>query len=266
MPDLGTGYRPDDPAQRVTDTLAGLVLPPTLSVTPGQVTTDNRAKFNPPRRNQRRSNFCVRFAVCRALEHLEVRRGGKRVPFSPLFHSWNDAMQGDQGLNVGTQIYLSANAASIVGVCSEDRVPWEIAPDDYLTRMKARPNAEAFREAERHQVLPGSGSLRIPNGDWAGMKATLERGIGFVFGMPLRTSAFKVMNPAKGGIIDNTSGMIEGYHAMYALDAKVVNGKQYVSIDGSWAEQDELLVEVGRFGTDEFTDNRAFLDMEEIKP
>lgn len=259
--DFGTGYRPDDDAHRVTDEHAGKML--TIApVSAGTFETDNRALFNPPRRNQKKSNFCVRFAMDRALRHLAARKKQKDIPFSPLFMAWNDAMPGDQGYNVGTQIYLSAQAATKYGVCSDDAYPFEISPDDYLTRMKWRPNGEAYREAERHQMTE---SLRIENGDWLMMAATLQRGIGFVFGMPIRESALKVMNPAKGGIIDNSGGKIIAYHAMYVIDAKIVGGQQHVEIDGSWAEENPLLLPVGKFGTDEFTDIRVVVDQEEVK-
>lgn len=263
MLDLGTGYRPDGHEQRDLDERRGLIVPPELSAAPGLVTTDNRKVFSPPRRNQKKSNYCVRFSTCRGLEHLLVRAGRPALQFSPLFQGWNDAMPGDQGENVGTQVYLAAAAANKIGVCSESLYPFELAvAGDYLTRMKVRPGAEAFREAERHQVVE---SRRLPDGDWPAMLGMLQRGIGIVFGMPLRTSFFTSTNGGQGGVVDNSTGKVEGWHAMYVIDAEEFQGKQYVVVDGSWAEPKPYLIPVGAFGTNEFRDLRVFIDIEELK-
>lgn len=261
MSDFLTGYKPDDAVQRVTDERAGLVVPPSLSAPIGNTITQNRDVFDPPRRAQMKSNYCVRFAMCRALEHAEVKGGLPYIPFSPLFLGWHDAMQGDQGLNTGTQIYLSAAAANRYGVCSEDGYPWQkSAADDYLVRMRQRPPDDMYPEAERHQVV---NSYRINDGNVGTMLDVLRRGFGFVFGMPLFTSFY---DTGDDGIVNNTSGRLEGWHAMYGLDADVVGGVQGVWVDNSWSEvfgkEGRVFLNVGEISR--FKDIRVVTGVEQL--
>lgn len=261
--DRGTGWRPDDPLTRYLDSvMPGAVMKPPVGAL-GAVETDNAAKFLPRFKDQKRSQFCVRFAVTTLIEHLESRLGLPYVAKSPLMLAWTSAAPGDQGRNVGTYVALGVQAAATYGVCSDDHYPFERQPGDYLIRLKLRPDDETFRIAERHQVTK---SQRIPDGDWPTMAGSLQRGISFAFGTPLRSSALALMNTDKGGVVDNSSGAIEGYHSMVALDGVVVGGKQYVRLIDSWGPRTEpLLWPVGRYGTDEWTDNRAVLAVEEVK-
>lgn len=258
---MHTGYRPDTATQRSSESTGRLREVFSLNRVSGPITTKNADSFHPPRRNQKRSNFCVRFGMCRALEHAESRIGKPYVPYSPLFLGWHDAMQGDQGANVGTQIYLSAQAAHAVGVCSDDLHPWEIQPHDYLSRMRTRPDSEMYAEAERHQVVE---SFRLTDGVLETMLSALEGGFGFVYGMPLRQSFFD-STQGDGGVVNNSGGVIVGYHAMYAIDARVVNGKQFIVVDGSWGEKEHYLVPAGVFGTAEFRDLRVVVRTEETR-
>lgn len=258
-----TGFRPDTDDQRRADfdndRVAWIRFGLDLRLG-AAITTENSDSFHPPRRKQKRSNFCVRFAMCRALEHAESRIGKPYDAYSPLFLAWHDAMQGDQGENVGTQIYLSAQAAHAIGICSEDLYPFEIMPEDYLARMRSRPNSETYVEAERHQIVE---SFRIADGNIAEMLGALGKGFGFVFGMPLRQSFFD-STQGDGGVVDNSGGAILGYHAMYGIDARVVNGKQFIVVDGSWGEAAHYLIPAGAFGTNEFRDLRVVVRAEEL--
>lgn len=251
------GYRPDSIAQRAADYAAGNVYE-SRRYSAGLVRTENRDKFDVPVRDQMQSNFCVRFAVARAMEYCEVVAGRDWAPFSPLFHAWNDAMSGDQGLNVGTQIYLSAEAAQVIGLCSEDREPWELSqPHDYLQRMKVRPSPAAYAEAGRHQVVKHS---RVRDGDVAAVLDSLQRGNVLVLGVPVREGFWKTR---ADGIISNV-GAITGWHAMLCRDAVVIGGAQFVEFDNSWSARfgDQGRVRMTVTQLAEFRDGRVFAAVE----
>lgn len=222
------GFRPDSDAHRVTDELAGRTLPASFSAASG-VVTHNRDLWAPPVRNQRKSNFCVRFAGCDALDFLRVKAGKPSAPFSPLFASWNDAMPGERGQNVGTMIYLFAQAAKTIGVCSEDAYPWELTADDYLTRMKVRPPEFAYTEAERHQA---TGSYRLLDGDPGQILASLQKGLVVQIGFPV-DKGFEDTG-ADGMAPPFVPADLLGWHSTLVVDADMIDGTQYFWVRNSW--------------------------------
>ena len=222
------GYIPDDDSQRWMDRVSGRMYSPVLAAPSAPVQTDDPPVI--PIRDQGSSNFCVRFAMCRALEHAEALATGSWLGhFSPLFHAWNDAMPGDQGLNEGTQIYLSAQAASRYGICSELAHPWERSrPDDYMTRMRSRAPDHCYREAARHQVID---DYRIMDGDVTGVLGAILDGFAGVYGTPVG----ETFSTNDDGILINV-GAIRGWHAMTARQLIVLANTQYVKCDNSWSE------------------------------
>lgn len=261
----GTGWLPDDPLSRFIDRMTpGSTVVPPVGATPALVQTDNASRWAPPFRDQQLSQFCARFSTCAAIEHAEFRAGLPAVEKSPLFLAWLSAPPGEQGRNTGTWVYLAMQAATTYGVPSEDQYPWSTTAANYLARMKVRPDDESFKVASRHQILV---TQRVPDGSWPAMVALFQRGIGFTLNVPLRQSALAVMESGHGGIVDNSGGSIVGYHSLYAYDAVVIGGKQYARVRNSWGpDTDFLYWPVGRFGTDEATDGRAVLSVEEVRP
>lgn len=220
------GYIPDSTEQRAADIITHKVFGVTA---PGDPSETNWKEVAPiPIRDQGTSNFCVRFAMTRALEHLEwVTTGEDRGHFSPLFLAWFDAMPGWQGRNEGTQIYRSAEALRMYGVCGEAAYSWERdRPGDYLRRMGVAPHARPRAEALRHQSMK---DYRISDGDVDAVFAAIERGHAVVFGCPVG-STFKT--DADGVLLN--SGALRGYHAMTARDIKMVRGEPMADTDNSW--------------------------------
>lgn len=256
--DFGRGYRPDGVAQRVLD----VSVPTSFSAsTPHDADLIAALGVPYPVKNQKKSNFCVRFARASACEIVAVLHGqAPLVSLSPLMAAWDDAMPGDQGRNVGTQIYLSAEAARTIGTCLEATYPFELTTnDDYLTRMKVRPPEYAYVEAERHQAVK---SYRLPDGDFTAIIAALDNDCPVQIGTPIRPNFWNGLNA--DGVIDNKGTPIDGYHSMLVVGMKQIGSKWYFKLLNSWGVQpgDQGYVWWPLDQVSEWTDGRCYTEVE----
>lgn len=222
----GLGCHLDDPTLDAFDHKYGVTL---VGAEPR--VTHNRDAFMPRIKDQRRSNGCVGFSGATALEQAEFRATNRKPPeYSPLF-GWYNArdVEGSAGMNVGCTIRDYAEQAKRKGVCSEDRLPFaESTSDDYLVRLANRPSALAYEEAERHQVLE---TYVWADADVTAAYDALSRGYGFQTAFPVFASFFDT--PASG-IVAPWSGPLAGWHAVYIIDADVVNGVAGFWVINSW--------------------------------
>lgn len=204
----------------------------------GPTVTRNRDVWAPKAWDQKRSNQCVGFSGARAQSMalaaaLSKDPGARLDPndvteYSPTFGWWNAKDAGDKPYNVGVTITSYVRAAKSYGQAMREIAPFEVSKDDYVTRYGVRPSAAAYENASRHQLLD---SLRVDDGDVAGILAAIDAGYPAQFGYPIFES---FEDTGSDGIVKPHAGKFRGWHAMVFWDLDVINGKQYAVALNSW--------------------------------
>jgi C1A family cysteine protease len=163
----------------------------------------------PPVYDQARLGSCTANAIGGAFEFMQLKEGLDDFMPSRLFIYWNERkIEGTVDEDSGAMIRDGIKSVHKLGVCSEKTWEYDIA------RFTERPPAEAYTEAEGHQVTVYRRVLQVLHQ----MQGCLAAGTPFVFGFSVYES-FESEEVARTGVVPMPprSEKLLGGHAVLAV-------------------------------------------------
>ena len=178
--------------------------------------------------NQGKLGSCTANAILSAYKYDEINQHGK-VYYEPsrLFLYYNErSMEGTTEYDNGASIRDGIKSLNKVGVCSEDKWPYNI---DYF---RYKPTSDCYKEAQGHESL----QYKRLNQDIEQFKECLKSGYPFVFGFSVYES-FETEEVSKTGIMPmpSESEKVLGGHAVMCVGYDE-NKKMFI-IMNSWGEE-----------------------------
>jgi C1A family cysteine protease len=215
------GWHPDRPDHRDVMFAAS---PASQGVLPASV---DLRKQCPPIFDQGQLGSCTANAISAAyrFDLLKQKIDVRFVP-SRLFIYYNErAMEGTIKSDSGAAIRDGIKSIAKQGVCSEAKLPYDVA------KFSAKPSAACFAEAKAHMALSYQ---RVPQ-SIAQMKACLAAGYPFVFGFTVYES-FESAAVAKSGVLNLPvqSEKTVGGHAVLAVGYD--DAAQRIMVQNSWGD------------------------------
>lgn len=195
---------------------------------------DMRNTFCPPLDNQLNAGSCVGNATAGALEIIERETGVPYVKLSRLFIYYNArAAQQATDKDVGCIIRDAIQTLSILGTCSEDTWPYDVA------KVTFRPSWASYREGFAHRVTKYYRITSLDDELVGDIKFALEANMPVVFGMQVYQSFLDV---GSDGRVPMPGGLLKGGHALcivgYDDDKINLDGsKGAFIVRNSWGDQ-----------------------------